>query len=145
MSKERYLEYKEIKDILEEQMTQFEAINDEIIDNQNDFEKIRENYNKYNNLINKGKSHVSDLERRELYIFLFVYSSYFFFWGCVIFVIYQRFPIHKMIFFIFNLFYRIIKLIIPSKTEGNIVMYHNITSSNISNISMYDNITGLNI
>ena len=134
---EKFLQYNEIKDMTEKLVKEFESINEELIDNQNDFNKIRENYSTYNNSINKGKSHVSDLERRELYIFLFVYFSYFFFWGCVIFVVYQRFPIHKMIYFFLNFLYRIIKLIIHNKKkkEGDAVMYDNITSANISNIN----------
>lgn len=134
---ENFLEYNEIKDMLKQILDDFETINGELIDNQNDFDTIRENYKEYNSLINKGKSHVSDLERRQLYIFLFVYSAYFFFWGCVIFVVYQRVPIHKIIYFFFNFIYRIIKLIIHSKKkkEGDIVMYDNITSANISNIN----------
>ena len=42
----RYSEYKKIKDILEKLIEKFESINDELIDNQNDFNKIWENYNK---------------------------------------------------------------------------------------------------
>ena len=79
MSK-NFEEFKEISNLLEEELKNFDSINDEIIDQQNDIKKIRENYTKYNNLINKGNSHVRDMERRELYEFLFLYFAYIFFW-----------------------------------------------------------------
>ena len=50
MSKEKNSSLIEIRDILKEEMDKFNAINDEIIDNQHDFQKINDNYNKYNNL-----------------------------------------------------------------------------------------------
>ena len=44
MSKDKNSSLMEIRDILKEEMDKFTAINDEIIDNQNDFEKITDNY-----------------------------------------------------------------------------------------------------
>ena len=69
MSK-NFEEFKEISNLLEEELKNFDSINDEIIDQQNDIKKIRENYTKYNNLINKGNSHVRDMERFLVLCFL---------------------------------------------------------------------------
>ena len=67
MSKEKNSSLLEIRDILKEEMDKFNAINDETADNQNYFEKITDNYNKYNNLIDKGKSHITDLKKQIFY------------------------------------------------------------------------------
>ena len=98
----------EIRDILKEEMDKFTSMNNEIIDNQNDFEKITENYNKYDNLIDKGKSHITDLNRQEIIENLFIYIGYYFFFACVIYVLLKRFPIHKIIGFFFKLLKKII-------------------------------------
>ena len=112
MSKERYLEYKEIKDILEEQMTQFEAINNEIIDNQNDFRNINENYEKYNNSIDEGRDHITKLKKREFYENLFVWIGFCIFMLCVTYILLRRFPIHKIFIYIYKLGKKIVNFFI---------------------------------
>ena len=119
MSKKKNSDLIEIRDLLEEEMNKFNAINDELIDNQNDFEKISENYNRYNNLIDKGHTHISDLKRQEFYENLFVYFGFYFFFGCVIYVLSKRFPIHRIIFFGLKQIYKIIMLFIPGKKSGD--------------------------
>ena len=140
MSKKKNSSLVEIRDILKEEMDKFTAINDEIIDNQNDFEKINDNYNQYNNLIDKGHTHISDLNKQEFYENLFVYIGFYFFFGCVIYVLLKRFPIHKIIMFAFKLLYKIISIFFPNK-KGNIVDNNN----NILNAtnSSFDNIKDL--
>ena len=101
MSK-NFEEFKEISNLLEEELKNFDSINDEIIDQQDDIKKIRENYTKYNNLINKGNSHVRDMERLELYEFLFLYFAYIFFWCCVFYVILTRIAILRILKFLFE-------------------------------------------
>ena len=119
----------EIRDILKEEMDKFTDISNEIVDNQHDFEKITENYNKYNDLIDKGKTHISDLRRREFYENLFIYIGYYFFFVCVGYVLLKRFPVHKIIGFIFKIIYKIVKFVIPSKnSSGEMNHYYNITN-----------------
>ena len=111
MSKEKNSSLLEIRDILKEEMDKFTDISNEIVDNQHDFEKITENYNKYNDLIDKGKTHISDLRRREFYENLFIYIGYYFFFACVGYVLLKRFPVHKIIGFIFKIIYKIVKFV----------------------------------
>ena len=101
MSK-KFEKLKEIANMMEEELKHFDLINDEIIDQQNDIKKIHENYTKYNNLVDKENSHVRDMERRELYVFLFLYFNYFFFWSCVFYVILTRIPILCILKFLFE-------------------------------------------
>ena len=134
MSKEKNSSLIEIRDILKEEMDKFTAINNEIIDNQNDFEKITDNYNKYNTLIDKGKSHITDLKKQEFLENLFIYIGYYFFFGCVIYVLLKRFPIHKIIGFIFRIIKRIIMLFLGNKDGKNIEStVGNFTNSTIIN------------
>ena len=141
MSKKKNSSLVEIRDILKEEMDKFTAINDEIIDNQNDFEKINDNYNQYNNLIDKGHTHISDLKKQEFYENLFVYIGFYFLFGCVIYVLLKRFPIHKIIMFAFKLLYKIISIFFPNK-KGNIVDNNNNNILNATN-SSFDNIKDL--
>ena len=141
MKKKKNSSLVEIRDILKEEMDKFTAINDEIIDNQNDFEKINDNYNQYNNLIDKGHTHISDLKKQEFYENLFVYIGFYFLFGCVIYVLLKRFPIHKIIMFAFKLLYKIISIFFPNK-KGNIVDNNNNNILNATN-SSFDNIKDL--
>ena len=146
MSRKKNSSLLEIRDMLKEEMDKFEAINDELIDNQNDFEKINENYNQYNDLIDKGHSHITDLEKQEFYENLLVYISFYFFFGCVIYVLSQRFPIHRIILFCLKQIYKIIVLIFPSK-KGTVSSVDNImneTVTNNTNITLTDNETDIN-
>ena len=135
MSKEKNSSLIEIRDMLKEEMDKFTAINDEIVDNQNDFQKINDNYNKYNNLIDKGHTHVSDLKRQEFYENLFVYIGFYFFFFCVIIVLLKRFPIHKIIFFVFKILRKIITMFIPSK-KGSIANFDNSSIINGTNSTL---------
>ena len=146
MSKGKNSSLIEIRDILKEEMDKFTAINEEIIDNQNDFEKITENYNKYNTLIDKGKSHITDLKKQEFYENLFIYIGFYFYFCCVIYVLLKRFPIHKIAFFFFKLIFRILRLFFPQKVvkdspASSIGIFNNTTSINdtIFNTSMINN------
>ena len=135
MSKEKNSSLIEIRDILKEEMDKFTAINDEIVDNQNDFQKINDNYNKYNNLIDKGHSHVSDLKKQEFYENLFVYIGFYFFFFCVFIVLLKRFPIHKIIFFVFKILKKIIMLFIPNK-KGIVASFDNSSIINGTNSTL---------
>ena len=125
----------EIRDILKEEMDKFTSINNEIIDNQNDFEKITENYNKYDSLIDKGKSHITDLNRQEIIENLFIYIGYYFFFCCVIYVLLKRFPIHKIIGFFLRLLKKIVMFFISDKGDDIISTVGNFTNSTLKNNS----------
>ena len=125
----------EIRDILKEEMDKFTAINNEIIDNQNDFEKIHDNYTKYNTLIDKGKSHITDLRKQEFYENLFIYIGYYFFFLCVIIVLLRRFPVHKIFIYFLKLIYKIIMIFFPKNKED---------SSYSSSIGSFNNTTFVN-
>ena len=120
----------EIRDLLKEEMDKFNAINDEIIENQNDFQKISDNYNQYNNLINEGGHHVNDLTKQEYYENMFLYFGFYFFFGCVIYVVSKRIPIHKILMLALKLIYKIIMIFFPHKKENT-----SISEKNINNIS----------
>ena len=122
----------EIRDILKEEMDKFTAMNNEIIDNQNDFEKITENYNKYDNLIDKGKSHITDLNRQEMIENLFIYIGYYFYFCCVIYVLLKRFPIHRIIGFLFKILKKIIWIFIPDKGDDIISIVGNFTNTTLN-------------
>ena len=135
MSKEKNSSLMEIRDILKEEMDKFTAINNEIIDNQNDFEKIHDNYTKYNTLIDKGKSHITDLRKQEFYENLFIYIGYYFFFLCVIIVLLRRFPVHKIFIYFLKLIYKIIMIFFPKNKED---------SSYSSSIGSFNNTTFVN-
>ena len=120
----------EIRDLLKEEMDKFNAINDEIIENQNDFQKISDNYNQYNNLINEGGHHVNDLTKQEYYENMFLYFGFYFFFGCVIYVVSKRIPIHKIMMLALKLIYKFIMIFFPHKKEDT-----SISEKNINNIS----------
>ena len=109
----------EIRDILKEEMDKFNVINDEMVDNQSDFQKINDNYNQYDTLINKGHTHISDLTRQEYIENLFIYIGFYFFLGCVFYVLHKRFPILKIITFLLKLIYKTIFFFIPHKKDIN--------------------------
>ena len=135
MSKEKNSSLMEIRDILKEEMDKFTAINNEIIDNQSDFEKIHDNYTKYNTLIDKGKSHITDLKKQEFYENLFIYIGYYFFFLCVIIVLLRSFPVHKIFIFVLKSIYKIIMMFFPKNEED---------ASTTSSIGSFNNTTFLN-
>ena len=137
MSKEKNSSLMEIRDILKEEMDKFNAINDEIIDNQHDFQKINDNYNKYNNLIDKGHSHVSDLRKQEFYENLFVYIGFYFFFFCVAIVLLRRFPVHKIIFFAFKMLHKFIMMFFPNK-KGTVANIENDPFLNKTNDTFFN-------
>ena len=135
MSKDKNSSLIEIRDILKEEMDKFTAIHDEIIDNQNDFEKIADNYNKYNTLIDKGKTHINDLRKQEFYENLFIYIGYYFFFCCVIYVLLKRFPVHKIFIFSIKLLYKIIRIFFPKNIQDD---------SQSSSVGSFNNTTFVN-
>lgn len=98
----------EIRDLLKLEMDKFTAINNEMIDNKSDFQKIGSNYNKYSQEVDKGRDHITQLKKREFFENMFVYIGFFFFYGCVAIVILRRFPLHKIIFWILSTFRRML-------------------------------------
>ena len=92
----------EIRDLLKNEMEKFNAINNEVVENQHDFDKINKNYNIYNDKINKGRKNIDKLKKQEFYENLFVYVGFYFFFICVGIIFLRRFPLHKIIFFILN-------------------------------------------
>ena len=118
MSKNKNSSLIEIRDILKEEMDRFNLINNEIVDNQNDFEKISENYSKYSNKIDKSNSHITDLKKQEFLENLFIYIGFYFFFGCVIYVLLKRFPIHKIVFFTLKILKKIVMIFIPSQKSN---------------------------
>ena len=127
----------EIRDILKEEMDKFNVINDEMVDNQSDFQKINDNYNQYDTLINKGHTHISDLTRQEYIENLFIYIGFYFFFGCVFYVLHKRFPILKIITFLLKLIYKTIFFFIPHKKDINSSLskeFINGTNSNFTDL-----------
>ncbi len=127
----------EIRDILKEEMDKFNVINDEMVDNQSDFQKINDNYNQYDTLINKGHTHISDLTRQEYIENLFIYIGFYFFLGCVFYVLHKRFPILKIITFLLKLIYKTIFFFIPHKKDINSSLskeFINGTNSNFTDL-----------
>ena len=102
----------EIRDILKGEFDKFTAINNEIIDNQNDFKNINENYEKYNNSIDEGRDHITKLKKREFYENLFVWIGFCIFMLCVTYILLRRFPIHKIFIYIYKLGKKIVNFFI---------------------------------
>ena len=118
-------------------MDKFNVINDEMVDNQSDFQKINDNYNQYDTLINKGHTHISDLTRQEYIENLFIYIGFYFFLGCVFYVLHKRFPILKIITFLLKLIYKTIFFFIPHKKDINSSLskeFINGTNSNFTDL-----------
>ena len=111
MSGNNIARLKELRDILKADMNKLKDINDKINEMRNNLQQIIKNYNDYYNLINKGKNHVNEITKQEYYENLFLYFGFFFFFGCVIYVISKRIPINKIIIFIFELIYKLFGLI----------------------------------
>ena len=107
MSTNNIRHLKEIRDVLKEEMNKLKTINKEINAIRNNYQQIIKNCNDYNNLINKGKNHANEITKQEYYENLFLYFGFFFFFGCVIYVISKRIPINKIIIFIFELIYKL--------------------------------------
>ena len=80
----------EIRDILKGELYKFIAINNEIIDNQNDFRNINENYEKYNNSIDESRNQITQLKKREFYENLFVWIGFCIFMLCVTYILLRR-------------------------------------------------------
>ena len=97
MPKKRIIRKMEIRDMLEEEMKKFDEINNELIEQNDNQEKINENYYKYNKLIDEGHERINDISNYEFYENLLVYISFKFFFGCVIYVLSTRFPIYEII------------------------------------------------
>ena len=117
MSKEKISSLMEIRDLLKEEIYKFDSINEEIIDNQNDIQKINDNYSKYNNAIKESHSHVNNLKKFEFYENLFVYIGFYFFFFCVIVVLFRRIPLRKIIFSIFEIMRKIVMMFYNDKKE----------------------------
>lgn len=98
----------EIRDLLKLEMDKFTAINSEMIDNKNDFQKINTNYQKYSSQIDKGREHINQLKRREFFENLFVYIGFVFFFCCVAIVILRRFPLHLLVLRVVSFFHKIV-------------------------------------
>ena len=105
----------EIRDLLKNEMEKFNAINNEVVENQHDFDKINKNYNIYNDKINKGRKNIDKLKKQEFYENLFVYVGFYFFFICVGIIFLRRFPLHKIIFFILNQIKKIIYFFFSKK------------------------------
>ena len=116
----------EIRDILKGELDKFIAINNEIIDNQNDFKNINENYEKYNNSIDEGRDHITKLKKREFYENLFVWIGFCIFMLCVTYILLRRFPIHKIFIYIFK---------IAKKIVYFFIRIFNLSSSNKKNLN----------
>lgn len=135
----------EILDLLKGEMDKFTSINNEMVENQFDFEKINHNYHSYSNEIDKSGMHITKLKRREFYENLFVYIGFFFFLSCVLFVFLRRFPIHKIISFIIRLLTKSLQFIYKNTVR---FIVSNSTMSNstlINNTEVYSNITNKSI
>ena len=107
MSKEKISSLMEIRDLLKDEKHKFDSINEEINDN----------YSKYNNAIIESHSHVNNLKKYEFYENLFVYIGFYFFFFCVIVVLFRRIPLRKIIFSIFEIMRKIVMMFYNDKKE----------------------------
>ena len=98
----------EILDMLKIESDELDKINDKITEQENDFQKIENNYIYYNNLIEKGNNTTNNITNREYYETLILYFGFYFFFGCVIYVLLKRIPIHKIIMYFFEITHKII-------------------------------------
>ena len=124
----------EIRDLLKIEMDKFTAINSEMIDNKNDFEKIGNNYQKYSKEIDKGKDHITQLKKREFFENAFIYFGFVFFYCCVAYIVLKRFPLHKIILFLGNTLKRCLSFL-KNFIENNPILQMINSMTNISYVS----------
>ena len=95
-------ELKYIRNSLKNIYETMNQIHEQMIEDENNFEIIENNYNNYKEEIHKGNNHINNLKKFEYYETLFLYFGFYFFFGCVFYVLYKRFPIHRIKLFLIN-------------------------------------------
>jgi len=93
----------EIRDILKNELNKFSNISSTLKDTSDGLNNIDTKYNDYNKEIDESKSHIIKLKKREFFENLFIYIALAFYIICIIYITLKRFPIHRIIFFIYNI------------------------------------------
>jgi hypothetical protein len=125
MSKEKTGMF-EIRDVLKNEFQRFASINSVLKETSDGFDKIDETYETYGTEMDTSKTHLIKLKRREFFENVFIYIGLVIFFICVIYVMLKRFPLHRIIFFVYNILEMIVGYLWLSKN----IVYDMILSSN---------------
>jgi hypothetical protein len=125
MSKEKTGMF-EIRDVLKNEFQRFASINTVLKETSDGFDKIDETYETYGTEMDTSKTHLLKLKRREFFENMFIYIGFVIFFICVSYVMLKRFPLHRIIFFVYNILEMIVGYLWLSKN----IVYDLILSSN---------------
>ncbi len=125
MSKEKTGMF-EIRDVLKNEFQRFASINTVLKETSDGFDKIDETYQTYGSEMDTSKTHLIKLKRREFFENMFIYIGFVIFFICVSYVMLKRFPIHRIIFFIYSFLEMILGYVWLSKN----IVYDLILPSN---------------
>jgi hypothetical protein len=114
MSKEKSADLVEIRDILKKELNKFSNVQATLQRTSDAFNKVDQNYSKYENEIDQSKKHINELKKKEFYENLFIYIAFGFFLCCVAFVLLKRFPLHRIIYLIYSTLEYLFGLLISS-------------------------------
>jgi len=93
----------EIRDILKNQVKIYSNLHETLTTTSKGFDKIDDAYTSYGSEIGISGSHITKLKKREFFENLFIYIGFLFFFICVAFVLLKRFPIHHLLYAIYNI------------------------------------------
>jgi hypothetical protein len=93
----------EIRDILKNQVKIYSNLHETLTTTSKGFDKIDDAYSAYGSEIGISGSHITKLKKREYFENLFIYVGFVFFFICVALVLLKRFPIHHLLYTIYNL------------------------------------------
>ena len=146
----------EIRDVLKNEVQRFSSINTILVEGSSEYNKIDKVYSSYGSEMDVSKNHILKLKRREFFENLFIYIGMIIYFSCVAYVMLKRFPVHRIIFFVYYILesivggvwdvkeYVLLNYIINNTTSTlNITnatnsSYFNELYSNITNNSRFD-------
>jgi hypothetical protein len=127
----------EMRDMLKNEMNKFTNIDLALKETGEDFSKIEKTSSFYGSEIGESSSHIREIRRREFYENLFVYIGFFFYLGCVTYIVLRRFPIHIIIIKLWEFFEIIIFYILQIKGYID----ENVLNSKLQNFTYSENYT----
>jgi hypothetical protein len=133
MSKEKSADLIEIRDMLNKEVGKFQNVGKVLNQTSEGFNKVDQNYSKYENEIDESKKHINELRKKEFYENLFVYIGFGFFFCCVAWVILKRFPIHQIVFFIYSCLEYVFGILVAS-TQKIVELFSSKNVANMTNV-----------
>ncbi len=130
----------EIRDVLKDEVQRLSSINTVLLEGTSEFNKIDDLYSSYGSEMDISKNHIIKLKRREFFENLFVYIGLVIYFACVAYVMLKRFPLHRIIFFVYYILEVLLTWLFSIK-EYIIVSMTNIAAANYTqgNITFTNN------